>query len=146
MKTVYDYVKEFQKKYVLTISWFRAKAHSKIVQKYLDEDEKVLYAFIAQKNSGGAYIFQTAVFCLTNKRIIIGQKRLVWGAFMSTITPDLYNDMQIYQGLIWGKVTIDTVKEVICFSKIDKKALDEIETKVSSFMMDEKKKYKGREE
>ena len=49
--------------------------------------------------------------------------------------------MQVYAGAIFGLVTIDTVKEVINISNIDKKALPEIETAISSFMMEEKKKY-----
>lgn len=144
MGAVYDKVKEFKRKYPGTVTWFRAKAHSKVVEDYINPDEKVLYAFIAQKNESSAEIFRTAVFCLTNKRIIIGQKRLVFGAFMTTVTPDLYNDLKIYQGLIWGKVKIDTIKEIINFSNISIKALDEIETNISEFMMKEKKKYKSR--
>ena len=33
---------------------------------------------------------------------------------------------------------VDTVKELVKFSNIDKKALPEIETKISDFMMDKK--------
>ncbi len=144
MGEVYNKVRNFQKKYPSTLSWYRAKSHSKIVEKYINPGEKVLYAFIGQKNSSSLEIFRTAVFCLTNKRIIIGQKRLIWGAFITTVTPDLYNDMKIYQGLLWGKIEIDTVKELIEFSNISINALDEIETAVSEFMMKEKKKYKPR--
>ena len=42
---------------------------------------------------------------------------------------------------IWGKVYIDTMKEFITLSNISKKALVEIETEVSSYMLEEKKKY-----
>ena len=31
----------------------------------------------------------------------------------SSITPDLFNDLSVYEGLIWGKVDIDTVKEEV---------------------------------
>ena len=58
----------------------------------------------------------------------------------------MYNDMEIYKGLIWGKVTIDTVKEVVVLTNISKKALDEIETNISEFMLEAKKKYKNEKE
>ena len=54
--------------------------------------------------------------------------------------------MQVYQGLLWGKVTIDTVKEEIVISSISKKGLDEIETRITEFMMQEKKKYQNPEQ
>ena len=53
----------------------------------------------------------------------------------------MFNDLEVYEGLIWGMITIDTVKELVNLSNIDKKALPEIETNVTSFMMEEKKKY-----
>ena len=39
-------------------------------------------------------------------------------------------------GIIWGKLCIDTVKEVIMLSNIDKDALPEIETTITQMMMD----------
>ena len=53
----------------------------------------------------------------------------------------MYNDLEVYAGIIWGRVTIDTIKEKIVFTNIDKKALGEIETQISSHMMEEKQKY-----
>ena len=44
-------------------------------------------------------------------------------------------------GLIWGDVIIDTVKEKVHLSNIDPKGLIEIETVITEFMMKEKKKY-----
>ena len=48
-------------------------------------------------------------------------------------------------GIIWGKITIDTVKEEVIITNLSKKSLPEIETSISEFMMEEKKKY-GKEE
>ena len=81
------------------------------------------------------------LFCLTNKRILIGTKRILWGSFLYAITPDLYNDTQIYKGLVWGKVTIDTVKEKVILTNVSKNGLDIIETTISEFMMKEKRTY-----
>jgi len=41
---------------------------------------------------------------------------------------------------------IDTIKETVVLSNIDPNALPEIETQITSYMMEEKKKYKSRED
>lgn len=137
---VYKRVKSFKNKYPSTVA-FRLKAHSKVIDLHLNPGEKVLYAFCGQKNNHFYDIFFSCVVVLTNERILIGHNRLLWGYFYTTITPDMFNDLSISAGLIWGKVTIDTAKEVVVISNIAKGALDEIETAVTSYMMDEKKKY-----
>ena len=101
--------------------------------------KKVLYVFVAQKNDNPLDIISTAVVALTNERILIGRKRVVMGYFLDSITPDMFNDLKILSGIIWGKVYIDYVKEFVTLSNISKNALSEIETKISSFMMEQKK-------
>ena len=145
MGKVYDMVTEFRKKYPAGLV-FRIKKHAKVVEDYLNPDEEAKYAFCAQKNEKITEILNSYVICLTNKRILLGHKRVVWGSFLSTITPDLYNDMQVYHGLFWGKITIDTVKETVVLTNISNKALDEIETTISEFMLEAKKKYQNEEE
>lgn len=140
MGVVYDKVMEFERKHPGGVAW-RLKKNSAVIEQHLNPDEHVVYAFPAQKNETFYDIFTTCIVALTNKRILIGQKRVVWGYFYGSITPDLYNDLKIYQGLIWGKVTIDTAKEVLVLTNLPKSALDEIETNVSELMMTEKKKY-----
>ena len=54
--------------------------------------------------------------------------------------------LTIYSGIMFGKVIIDTVKEVVTLTNIDKKALPEIETEISRIMMEAKKEYKKNEE
>jgi len=142
MGKIYDKVLNFQRKYSGGIVW-RIKKHSKVIEDYINPEEEVLYAFCAQKNESFAEMFNTFVIVVTNKRLLLGHKRLLWGSFMYSVTPDLYNDLQIYQGLIWGKITIDTVKEKIVLTNLPKKSLDEIETTISEFMMEAKKQYKN---
>ena len=122
------------------------KKHSAVVEKHLNPGEEVTYAFAAQKNAKFYDFFETAVIAITNERILIGQKRVIFGYFLSSVTPDLYNDLTVRSGLIWGSLTIDTVKEEIELSNIDKAALPELETKITSFMMEAKKKYKEKED
>ena len=139
-KNVYEMVNEFIKKYPMTIAW-RVKKHSKVVEKFLNPDEEVKFAFAAQKNDSTTDIFNTYVIALTNKRIILGRKRLFFGFFYTSITPDMFNDLTVKMGIVWGKIYIDTVKELVILSNIDPKALDSIETNITEYMMNEKKKY-----
>ena len=140
MGKIYERVKAFKKKYKLTISW-RLRAHSKVIERHLNDGEEVFYIFAAQKNDSTFNIFSTAVVAITNKRIMIAQKRLFFGYFFTSITPDLFNDLKVHMGIIWGKVYIDTAKEFVAFSNIQSSALPEIETNVTEYVMREKKKY-----
>ena len=139
-RSTYSWASRFKRKYSFTIA-SRIKKHSKIIDRILDKDEEVLYAFCGQKNDSNVSLFQSCVVALTNKRIIIGQNRVVFGYFITSITPDLFNDMQVYQGILFGKISIDTVKEEVVITNLDKRSLPEIETAISSFIMEEKKKY-----
>lgn len=141
MNNVFKKVKEFTSKYPHGITWFRLKQHSKIIEKHLNPGEEVIYAFVGQKNDSFLDVFSTSVIALTNKRILIGQKRLLFGYFLTSITPDLFNDLEVYQGILFGRITIDTIKEVVVITNLDKNSLPEIETSISTFMMEEKKKY-----
>ena len=140
MKSVYELALEFKKRHPFTIGW-RIRQNSSVVEKHLNADEHVLYAFVAQKNNNPFNILGTAVIALTNKRILIGRKRVVIGYFLNSITPDMFNDLKVTSGILWGKIYIDTVKEFIALSNISKDALAEIENAISSYMMEEKKKY-----
>lgn len=137
---IFEEARKFKHKYFSTIAW-RLRSNAKIVEKHLNPDEKPIYTFVAQKNSNPLDIFQTAVITLTTKRILIGRKRVVFGYFLDSITPDMFNDLKVMGGLIWGKVYIDTVKEKIFLSNISNSALPEIETNISSYMMEARKLY-----
>ena len=138
--SVYPKVLRFKRKYSMTIA-FRLKKHASVVDGILDKDEKVLYAFCGQRNEGNTIIFESCVVVLTNKRIIIGEKRFI-GYYILTVSPELFNDLKINSRLIFGQIEIDTVKENIFISNIDKKALDEIETNVHEIMLDNKRRIK----
>ena len=138
--TCYELAKKFKNQFPSTIAW-RIFQNSKVIDEHVNPDEEVTYALVGQKNESPFDIFQTCAVAITNKRMLIGQKRVLFGYALNSITPDLYNDMQIYQGLIWGKIVIDTIKEKIIISNLSKDSLVELETVISSFMMDEKKKY-----
>ncbi len=140
MGEVYKQVLKFKEKYPNTVGW-RIKKNASIVEKHLNPGETPLYSFIAQKNDNPFNIFDSAVVTLTNERILIGRDRVVVGYFLNSITPDMFNDLKVSSGIIWGKIYIDTIKEFVTLSNISKNALTEIETEISSTMMQEKKKY-----
>ena len=137
---VYKKALEYKRLHPMTIAW-RLKKNSEVVEKHLNPGEKVLYVFSAQKNNNPFNIFGTAVIALTTERILIGRDRVVVGYFLDSITPDLFNDLKVFSGIVWGKVYLDTVKEFVTLSNVAKDSLTEIETKISSYMMEAKKKY-----
>ena len=141
---VYKCVKRFKNKYPMTIV-FRLKKHARVVENILDKDERILYAFCGQRNEGNTVLFDSCVVALTNKRIIIGEKR-IFGYYVLTVSPEMFNDLKINSRLFFGQVEIDTVKERIFISNIDKKALDEIETNVHEIMLDNKRRLKQKYE
>ena len=142
---VYRKALKFKRKYPLTIGW-RLRLNSEIVERHLNPGEKALYVFVAQKNDNPFNILGTAVVALTNKRILIGRRRVVIGYFLDSITPDMFNDLKVSGGIIWGKVYIDTIKEFVTLSNISNNALTEIETKVTAYMMRKKKINKLKKE
>lgn len=137
---IYAELIKFKKKYPMTVGW-RLKKHAKVVETHLNPGEEIRYVFYAQKNDNPLDIITTNAVVLTNKRIILSSKRLVFGYFFTAITPDLFNDLQVRMGIVWGRVIIDTVKEVVILSNIDRNALNEIETNITEYMMNEKQKY-----
>ncbi len=144
MANIYEKVKEFKSNYSKTIA-FRVKKHSQVVEMHLNPSEEVLFAFCGQKNKESLLLINSCVVALTNKRIIIGQKRLLWGYFFTAITPDMYNDLKVRKNLIWSDIEIDTIKENVYISNLDPRGAIEVETCITEFMMKEKKKYSKKE-
>lgn len=142
---LYNEVLKFTKKYPGTLA-FRLKEHCKVLEKHMNPNEKVLYIFTGQKNAKSIAMPNTFVVALTNKRLLFARKRLLFGYFFYAITPDMFNDLKVNSGLIWGKITIDTINELAIISNISKDALDDIETTITEYMMREKKKYTSQKE
>lgn len=140
MSNSYNLAKKFTSKYPMSVAW-RVKQHCKVLDKHLNPGEEILYIFAGQKNDSFTNIFNTYVLAFTNKRIIVTTKRVLFGYFFKSITPDMYNDLTVHRGIIWGSIIIDTVKEIITITNIDKNALDEIETNVSEIMLKHKKDF-----
>ena len=135
---VYNLARRFRSKYFGTIA-FRIRAHSRVVSEHINPDEKLLYVFCGQKGGSSKEIFSSCVVALTNQRIIIGTKRVLWGYFLTTITPELFNDLKVQSGLFFGRILIDTAKEKVAISNLAKSSLKEVETAISTYI----NKYKN---
>ena len=140
MKTIYQMAKEFRQKYPRTIAW-RLLKHSNIVEKHLHNGETVSYVFCGQKNISSLMWNKSCVVAITNERLVIGQKRLLWGYFFTTITPDVYNDFKVINNLIWSDILIDTLDEEVYISNLDPNGAIDVQKHITKFMMEEKKKY-----
>ena len=125
----------FKSKYPLTIGW-RLKRHSKILLEHLHDDEVIRYAFYAQKNKSSLDVTSSGIIAVTNKWLVIARDRVVIGYFFDSITADMFNDLKVRSGIIWGKIIIDTVSELVILSNISKSALPEIEEEVTSAMLE----------
>ena len=55
---VYEMLVKQKQKFKGTVSW-RLKSHAKVLQKHLNADEEILYAFSGQKNFSSLNIFNT---------------------------------------------------------------------------------------
>lgn len=125
----------FKSKYPLTIGW-RLKNHSRVLLEHLHDDEVIRYAFYAQKNKSSLDVTSSGIVAVTNKRLVIARDRVVFGYFFDSITADMFNDLKLRSGIIWGKVIIDTVSELVILSNISKSALPEIEEEITSAMLE----------
>lgn len=136
-KEIYKQAKEFKKKYPFTVAW-RIRSHCKIIAKHLEDSENIKYVFVGQKNDNILDIITTYVIVVTDKRIILGEKRLFFGYFFISITSDMFNDVTIKMGILWGRCVIDTVKEKVVISNLSKKSLPEIETNITKYALEAK--------
>lgn len=140
MQDIYLKAKEFKSKFPRTIAW-RLQKHAAVVQKHLHDNEKIQYVFCGQKNVSSLMINKTCIVAITDERLVIGQKRLLWGYFFTTITPDQYNDFKVINNMIWSDILIDTLDEEVYLSNIDPNGAIDAQKHITKFMMEEKKKY-----
>jgi hypothetical protein len=140
----YEKVKAFKDNFPGTVTW-RLKRHCNVIDKHLNPNEELLYAFAGQLNDNAFKIFDTCVVAVTTERLIVAQNFLWPGYKFISITPDMYNDCTIKSGIIWGTIGIDTIKETVYVSNIAKRSMPQIETIVTTFMQEMKKAYPDRD-
>lgn len=134
-KILEEQLARFKSKYPLTVGW-RLNKNSRVLLEHLHDDEVIKYAFYAQKNKSSLDVTSTGIVAVTNKRLVIARDRVVIGYFFDSITADMFNDLKVRSGIIWGKIIIDTINELVILSNISKSALPEIEEEVTSAMLE----------
>lgn len=137
MNSVYEEALKFKKKYPATIA-FRIKKHSEVIERHLDKDEELKYVFVGQKNNTNLEFPNTYAIALTSKRMLVARKRLLFGYMFYAITPDMLNDVKVKASILWGKIVIDTVKELVVISNLSIRSLDEVETAITKYMIEKK--------
>lgn len=140
MKSTYEQAKEFKNKFPFTIA-FRIKKHAEVIDKHLHDGEKTSYVFCGQKGKASLFFNKSCVVAITNERLVVGQKRLFWGYFFTTVTPDVYNDFKIFNGMLWSEILVDTLDEEVHITKINPNGAIDVQKHITKFMMEEKKKY-----
>lgn len=128
---IYILAKKFKEKFFGTVA-FRIKAHSNVIQEHINKDEKLLYVFCGQRGHSNYEIFSSCIIVLTDKRILVGTKRVLFGYFYTSVSLKWFNDLKIQSGVLWGKIIIDTAKEVLVISNLAKGSLYEIENAISN--------------
>lgn len=108
-KEMYDYCTE--KKFGSGFNKTWGLKHFGVVESNLTSDENVLMCFIGLHN----YVSVTQhesnfAYAITNKRVIFGQKKII-GENSKTVYLDQLNDITFKSGLMFGIITIDTIKE-----------------------------------
>lgn len=136
---IYSRAKEFKRKYPSTIAW-RLKAHSKVIAEHMENGEEIKYVFAGQKNDSIFDIITTYVVVVTDRRIILGEKRLFFGYFLISITSDMFNDVTIKQGLLWGRCVMDSLRENVVISNLSKAAASEVEANITKHVIMAKEK------
>jgi hypothetical protein len=105
MKSIYEKALEFKNRYPGTFG-YRLKKHAKVIEDNLLEGEKVTNVYC-----GSLGTFDTAILAITNKRIILGHKKLFFGSKCVSINNDKICSVNAYNGMIWGKVIISSLSD-----------------------------------
>lgn len=103
--------------------------HFKIITDNMMEDEEVIFPFIGLHNFISVSNHDSNyAYAVTNKRILMGQKTVLGENFQS-VNWDNINDISFTAGPLFGKVTIDTFKEVFNVG-LDKDSAKKINNKI----------------
>lgn len=109
--------------------------HFEVIASNLRPDEDVLFVFIGLHN----YVSMSKhdnnfAYAITNKRIMMGQKKIVGQAFQS-VALDQVNDISFKRGMALGVITIDTIKETFNVA-LDKNQASNINDRIHDLLFD----------
>lgn len=108
--------------------------HFKIIEENLLPDEEVKMPFIGLHNSISITKHDgNFAYALTNKRIMMAQKKAVTGEIFQSVSLNNINDITFQSGLVYGKITIDTIKETFNI-EVDKDTAKRIKSLLHTIM------------
>ena len=103
--------------------------HFEVVEKNLLPDEEVLMTFIGLHNNKSLSNHEgNYAYAITNKRMIMGQKKLI-GENLKVVLLKHLNDVTTSTGLVAGTITFDTIKETFNVM-VGKKQASNLMTKI----------------
>lgn len=116
--------------------------HFAVISAALQSEEQVIMCFIGMHNFVSATKHDGYfAYSVTNKRIIIAQKKLI-GETLQSVALDNVNDITFSSGLMLGTVTVDTIKEKFNIA-IDKAQGRNISDKLHTLLLDLKDQNKA---
>ena len=118
--------------------------HFSLIEQALSQDEDVLMCFIGLHN----YISATKhdsnfAYAITNKRIIMAQQKVIGQNFQS-VSIENVNDVTLQTGMIFGTITIDTIKETFNVG-VNKIVARNINNYIHDILFSIKQKNSGKE-
>lgn len=109
--------------------------HFTLIQDSLSADEDALMCFIGLHNYQSATKHDNNyAYTITNKRIIMAQKKVI-GESIQTVAINNLNDITLKTGMVFGVITIDTMKEVFNIA-IAKQHARNINEKIHDLLLD----------
>lgn len=104
--------------------------HFQVIEKSLMDKEEVLMTFIGLHNYESPTKHDNYfAYAITNKRIIMAQKNMIAGENLQTVYLDNINDITFKSGVLFGVMTIDTIKETFNVG-LNKESAQKINAKV----------------
>jgi hypothetical protein len=107
MGIVYEKILRFKNKYPSTFA-LRLKKHAEVAEKSLMKGEKVYEAYCACNEN-----FRSYAIVITDKRIILAHKNLMFGYHVESISKDKIYKIDNEQGFKWSEISLNSLTETI---------------------------------
>ena len=85
--------------------------HFRLIENALHNDEDVIMCFIGLHNyQSTTSSDNNFAYAITNKRILMAQQKMI-GQVLQSVAIDNLNDITLNSGMVFGVITVDTIKE-----------------------------------
>lgn len=115
--------------------------HFTLIEKALKSDEEAIMCFIGLHN----YISATKhdnnfAYAITSKRIIMAQQKII-GQIVQTVAIEHLNDITLNLGIVFGIITVDTIKEKFNVA-VDRQAAKNINNRIDEALLSVRQQQK----